>query len=91
MVPNGFDGDRWDYYYYIKVGRKWEANTSKLMVLFKDDKVDQIVRDGRIEPPKQPDPRQSCCPTHRAATAAESRRKPDSRRTQTTPVVEPRP
>jgi len=53
MVPNGFDGDRWDYYYYIKVGRRWEANTSRLMILFKDDKVEQIVRDGRIEPPKE--------------------------------------
>lgn len=55
MVPNGFDADRWDYYYYIKAGRKWDAQTSRLQVLFKDGKVDQIIRDGRIEEPKQPD------------------------------------
>lgn len=55
MVPNGFDADRWDYYYYIKAGRKWDAQTSRLQVMFKDGKVDQIIRDGRIEEPRQPD------------------------------------
>ena len=55
MVPNGFDADRWDYYYYIKAGRKWEAQTSRLQVMFKDGKVDQILRDGKLDEPKQPD------------------------------------
>jgi len=55
MVPNGFDADRWDYYYYIKAGRKWDAQTSRLQVMFKDGKVDQIIRDGRIDEPRQPD------------------------------------
>jgi len=89
MVPNGFDGDRWDYYYYIKAGRKWEANTSKLMVLFQDDKVYQIVRDGRIEPPKQPS-KAELLPTEPLPpppNPTEAGKQP----TQTTPVVEPRP
>lgn len=63
QVPTGFDSDRWDYYYYIKAGRKWEAQTSRLMVLFKDDKVDQIVRDGRIEEPEQPKSVEDLLPT----------------------------
>ena len=89
MVPNGFDGDRWDYYYYIKAGRKWEANTSRLMVLFQDDKVYQIVRDGRIEPPKQPS-KSELLPTEPLPpppNPTEAGKQP----TQTTPVVEPRP
>jgi len=45
MVPNGFNNDRWDYYYYIKVGRKPSGTDSKrLTVWFKDDKVDHVDR-----------------------------------------------
>jgi len=89
MVPNGFDGDRWDYYYYIKAGRKWEANTSRLMVLFQDDKVYQIVRDGRIEPPKAPS-KAELLPTEPLPpppNPTEAGKQP----TQTTPVTEPTP
>ena len=44
MVPNGFDQDRWDYYYYVKVGRTWKPETKRLSVWFKDDKVDHVDR-----------------------------------------------
>jgi outer membrane protein assembly factor BamE len=45
MVPNGFNNDRWDYYYFIKVGRKASGTDSKrLTVWFKDDKVDHVDR-----------------------------------------------
>jgi outer membrane protein assembly factor BamE len=45
MVPNGFNNDRWDYYYFIKVGRKASGTESKrLTVWFKDDKVDHVDR-----------------------------------------------
>ncbi len=45
MVPNGFNNDRWDYYYYIKVGRKSkDTDTKRLTVWFKDDKVDHVDR-----------------------------------------------
>jgi outer membrane protein assembly factor BamE len=45
MVPNGFNNDRWDYYYYIKVGRKPSGtDTKRLTVWFKDEKVDHIDR-----------------------------------------------
>ncbi len=27
MVPNGFDTDRWDYYYYAKFSRKYKPDT----------------------------------------------------------------
>jgi len=45
MVPNGFNNDRWDYYYFIKVGRKPSGtDTKRLTVWFKDDKVDHVYR-----------------------------------------------
>jgi len=45
MVPNGFNNDRWDYYYFIKVGRKPSGtDTKRLTVWFKDDKVDHVDR-----------------------------------------------
>jgi outer membrane protein assembly factor BamE len=46
MVPTIFDNDRWDYLYYIKVGRK-EPFQRQLTVYFKDDKVDKIDRHGQ--------------------------------------------
>ena len=46
MVPNGFNTDRWDYFYYIKVGRGSLTATRKLTVWFKDDKVERIEGDA---------------------------------------------
>jgi outer membrane protein assembly factor BamE len=42
MVPNGFDTDRWDYYYYVQAGRKLTPYSKRLTVYFKDEKVDRI-------------------------------------------------
>jgi outer membrane protein assembly factor BamE len=42
MVPVGFDADRWDYYYYAKYGRKYAADTLRLTVYFKDEKVEHV-------------------------------------------------
>ena len=40
MVPSLFDNDRWDYLFYLKVGRAPPLER-QLTVYFKDDKVDQ--------------------------------------------------
>ena len=52
MVPNGFDQDRWDYYYYAKFSKRYAADTLRLTVYFKDDKVDHV--DKPIEPEAPP-------------------------------------
>jgi outer membrane protein assembly factor BamE len=44
MVPNGFDTERWDYYYYVQAGRKLTPYSKRLTVYFKDDKVDRFER-----------------------------------------------
>src|ERR1700684_2547876 len=41
MMPSMFDNDRWDYLYYLKVGRLAPYQRA-LTVYFKDDKVDRI-------------------------------------------------
>ena len=41
MMPTIFDTDRWDYLYYLKVGRL-QPYQRVLTVYFKDDKVDRI-------------------------------------------------
>jgi outer membrane protein assembly factor BamE len=49
MVPSGFDADRWDYYYYVKVGRTWKPQSKRLSVWFKDEKVDHVERSDAPE------------------------------------------
>ena len=46
MVPTMFDNDRWDYLYYLKIGRQ-KPLERQLTVYFKDDKVDKIDRHGQ--------------------------------------------
>jgi outer membrane protein assembly factor BamE len=46
MVPTLFDNDRWDYMYYLKVGRQ-QPIQRQLTVYFKDDKVAKIDTHGQ--------------------------------------------
>jgi outer membrane protein assembly factor BamE len=46
MVPSIFDNDRWDYLFYLKVGRQTPIQR-QLTVYFKDDKVEKIDRHGQ--------------------------------------------
>ncbi len=48
ILPNGFNADRWDYFYYVKVGRTQDALTKRLTVWFKNEKVDRF--DGDVAP-----------------------------------------
>jgi outer membrane protein assembly factor BamE len=50
MVPNGFDSDRWNYYYYVKAGNQMKTPiTRRLTVWFKDDKVERFDRPADAE------------------------------------------
>ncbi len=46
MVPSIFDNDRWDYLYYLKVGRQSPLQR-QLTIYFKEDKVEKIDRHGQ--------------------------------------------
>ena len=57
MVPSLFDNDRWDYLFYLKVGRSTPIQR-QLTVYFKGDKVDKIDRHGQdASTPNGPEPR----------------------------------
>ena len=51
MIPNGFNTDRWDYYFYVKA-KRGVANTAskRLTVWFKDEKVDHLEGDAAPQP-----------------------------------------
>ena len=48
MVPNGFDADRWNYYFYEKSGKR-KPFTTRLTIWFKDDKVERFERPTNTE------------------------------------------
>lgn len=45
MVPTAFDKERWDYLYFLKVGRFGKRDRRHLIVFFNGDKVSRFVRD----------------------------------------------
>ena len=46
MVPDAFDKDRWDYLYYLKIGRLRKPFERHLVVYFQDDKVSKVDNAG---------------------------------------------
>jgi outer membrane protein assembly factor BamE len=44
MVPDAFDKERWDYLYYFKKGRWKRPEERRLIVLFKEDKVEKFEK-----------------------------------------------
>jgi outer membrane protein assembly factor BamE len=69
MVPNGFNTDRWDYYYYVKFNRRIPSQTKRLTVYFKDDKVERVERTDNTVPVAAPAPAPAQPATAAAAPA----------------------
>jgi outer membrane protein assembly factor BamE len=65
MVPNAFDTDRWDYYFYYKHGRARKTEQAQITVYFEDDKV------ARIERPRGSAKVATTTPTEKPAEAKE--------------------
>jgi outer membrane protein assembly factor BamE len=56
MVPDAFDKERWDYLYYFKRGRLRRPEERRLVVWFKEEKVDKFERNNvPASPPMAPD------------------------------------
>jgi len=51
MVPDAFDKDRWDYLYYLKIGRLRRPLERHLIVYFQDDKVSKFDNLGAQQMP----------------------------------------
>ncbi len=50
VLPTAFDADRWDYVYYLKVGRRGAPIQQRLTVYFEQDRVARFDSAG-IDPP----------------------------------------
>ena len=50
MVDDPFNQDRWDYIYYLKLGRRDAAFKRWVSVYFEDDVVSEIRRDQELAP-----------------------------------------
>lgn len=76
MVPNGFNTDRWDYYYYVDPGRRWPSQTKRLTVHFKDDIVERFERSDPPPEPAVPAAGASAAPETAPASAAPATAQP---------------
>jgi outer membrane protein assembly factor BamE len=50
MIDDPFHKDRWDYIYYLKIGRRDTIAKRWVSVIFSDDKVDEIRKDLELDP-----------------------------------------
>jgi outer membrane protein assembly factor BamE len=71
MLPDAFDNDRWDYVYYLKMGRGGETEQRRLTVFFTDDRVARIENVG-VESIAVTDPAAPQTPAPSPPAAAES-------------------
>ena len=49
MVDDPFRKDRWDYLYYVKVGRQGTVGKNWVTVIFADGRVSEIRKDQQLE------------------------------------------
>jgi outer membrane protein assembly factor BamE len=50
MIDDPFHKDRWDYVYYLKIGRKDTVAKRWVSILFSGDKVGEIRKDLELDP-----------------------------------------
>lgn len=50
MVDDPFHRDRWDYVYFLKVGRQDASFKRWVTVVFEDDKVAEVIEDQALDP-----------------------------------------
>lgn len=56
MVPDAFNKERWDYMYYFKKGRWKRPEERRVIVWFKEEKVDKFEKNNvPASPPMAPD------------------------------------
>ena len=50
MVDDPFHRDRWDYVYYLKIGRKDASFKRWVSIFFVEDRVSEILKDQELDP-----------------------------------------
>ncbi len=50
MIDDPFHRDRWDYVYYLKIGRKDAGFKRWVSIFFVDDRVSEVRREQELDP-----------------------------------------
>jgi outer membrane protein assembly factor BamE len=50
MIDDPFHANRWDYVYYVKIGRRDATAKRWVSILFADDRVSEIRRNQELNP-----------------------------------------
>ena len=50
MIDDPFHANRWDYVYYVKIGRRDATAKRWVSIVFTDDRVTEIRRDQELNP-----------------------------------------
>ena len=50
MIDDPFHTDRWDYVYYLKIGRKDAGFKRWVSIFFADDRVSEIRKEQELDP-----------------------------------------
>ena len=50
MIDDPFHQDRWDYIYYLKIGRRDAVAKRWVSVFFEDDRVTEIRKEQELDP-----------------------------------------
>ena len=50
MISDSFHRDRWDYAYYLRLGRSDDVDRRWIVVYFENDRVARIERDVELQP-----------------------------------------
>ena len=50
MIDDPFHADRWDYVYYLKIGRQDAGFKRWVSIVFEDDKVVELYKDLELDP-----------------------------------------
>ena len=50
MIDDPFHTDRWDYVYYLKIGRKDAGFKRWVSIVFADDRVSEIRKEQELDP-----------------------------------------
>ncbi|MCP5089548.1 MAG: outer membrane protein assembly factor BamE [Gammaproteobacteria bacterium] len=50
MIDDPFHEDRWDYVYYLTIGRKDAVNKRWVSIFFKEDRVSEIRKEQELNP-----------------------------------------
>ena len=50
MIDDPFNENRWDYVYFLKIGRNQAAAKIWVSIIFEENKVSQIIKDQNLSP-----------------------------------------